>query len=432
MSTVAALVVLGVLLICIIRPPKGLPEIVFAGPAAAVVLAGGLEPWHAAWATARELAPTLVFVAGVFVLAEAADAAGVFERAGDWLSALGNRGDRVLVAAVALLAIAITTVFGLDATVVLFTPVVVRLAQGRRSADAALLATVFLANGASNFLPVANLTNLLVVQRTGLGYGPFFTHMVLPGVVAAAVITVVCVWLAKPRSVSPPHGQVPGSATAAARQGDHGLTLASGPSIGDRAPMWLTTAALVILVGVLAGFVFASAAHVAPAWVAVAGAAVLGGVVWRARRARPLRLVKSVSVGFLAFVLGLAIVVDAAARHHLGAWVRNAVPHGRSLVVMLAVASLAALLANVVNNLPATLLLLPVLGVAPTPVVLAALLGLNIGPNLTYTGSLATLLWRKVVRGYGCEPSPRRFFATAWTASLPALALAVVALWAVT
>ena len=41
MSTVAALLVLGVLLICIIRPPKGLPEIVFAGPAAT---ARSIEP----------------------------------------------------------------------------------------------------------------------------------------------------------------------------------------------------------------------------------------------------------------------------------------------------------------------------------------------------------------------------------------------------
>ena len=45
-----------------------------------------------------------------------------------------------------------------------------------------------------------------------------------------------------------------------------------------------------------------------------------------------------------------------------------------------------------------------------TALLLAMLLGVNVGPNLTYTGSLATLLWRRVVRAAGVEPSRRAFF----------------------
>jgi arsenical pump membrane protein len=70
------------------------------------------------------------------------------------------------------------------------------------------------------------------------------------------------------------------------------------------------------------------------------------------------------------------------------------VPETPSLVGLLAVAGVAAVLANLVNNLPATLLLLAALGPGPAPaIVLAVLLGVNIGPNPTYVGSLATLLW---------------------------------------
>jgi Arsenical pump membrane protein len=71
---------------------------------------------------------------------------------------------------------------------------------------------------------------------------------------------------------------------------------------------------------------------------------------------------------------------------------------GDGLPVLLAKAALAAVLSNVINNLPAVLVLLPLAAAAGAGPVLAVLLGVNIGPNLTYAGSLATLLWRRVMR----------------------------------
>ena len=60
--------------------------------------------------------------------------------------------------------------------------------------------------------------------------------------------------------------------------------------------------------------------------------------------------------------------------------------------------AVAALLSNVVNNLPAVLVLLPLVTASGPAAVLAVLIGVNVGPNLTYVGSLANLLWRGVVR----------------------------------
>ena len=74
------------------------------------------------------------------------------------------------------------------------------------------------------------------------------------------------------------------------------------------------------------------------------------------------------------------------------------VPDGQDLLALLAIAAVAALLSNVVNNLPAVLVLLPLVTAAGPAAVLAVLIGVNIGPNLTYVGSLANLLWRGVVR----------------------------------
>ena len=92
-------------------------------------------------------------------------------------------------------------------------------------------------------------------------------------------------------------------------------------------------------------------------------------------------------------------------------------------------AGVAAVLANVVNNLPATLVLVSVIPAGSTALLLAMLVGVNVGPNLTYTGSLATLLWRRVVRREGVEPPRRAFFRLAVLTTPAALVAATVALW---
>ena len=101
---------------------------------------------------------------------------------------------------------------------------------------------------------------------------------------------------------------------------------------------------------------------------------------------------------FLLFVLGLGIVVRAVVDNGLSGALRPLLPSGTSLPALLAVAALAAVLANLINNLPAVLVLLPLAAPSGAGAILAVLLGVNIGPNLTYTGSLATLLWRRILR----------------------------------
>jgi arsenical pump membrane protein len=89
------------------------------------------------------------------------------------------------------------------------------------------------------------------------------------------------------------------------------------------------------------------------------------------------------------------VIVATAASHGVETAARQALPDGGGLADLVAIAAVCALLANLVNNLPAILIALPALA-GPGPV-LAALIGVNIGPNLTYVGSLATLLWRRVL-----------------------------------
>ena len=116
---------------------------------------------------------------------------------------------------------------------------------------------------------------------------------------------------------------------------------------------------------------------------------------------RRARVVRATEPPFLVFVLGLAIVVRGGGRPRPAVGGRRPLPHGDGLPALLAIAAIAAVAANLLNNLPATLIVLPPSRppAAPGPV-LAMLIGVNVGPNLTYVGSLATLLWRRVLHAH--------------------------------
>jgi arsenical pump membrane protein len=134
-------------------------------------------------------------------------------------------------------------------------------------------------------------------------------------------------------------------------------------------------------------------------------------------------------VPFLTFVLCLGVVVDAVMVHGLDDAMRHVLPAGDSLAGLLGYAAVAAVLANIVNNLPAVLVLLPLVAASGPAAVLAVLIGVNIGPNLTYVGSLANLLWRGAVRQD--IPAGFREFTRIGLATTPAtLVVAVLGLWA--
>ncbi len=350
-----------------------------AVPAAAVAVATGvISPEHAL-AEAERLGPVVGFLAAVLVLAHFCDVEGLFTACGAWMARwAGGRPGRLLTA-VFVLASVITAVLSLDATVVLLTPVVLATAtrMGVRSRPH-LYACAHLSNTASLLLPVSNLTNLLAFTASGLSFTRFAALMTLPWLVAiGAEYLVFRRFFADDLAAPPPS---PEADTDAAEP--------------PRLPLF----ALVTVACTLAGFVVASAIGVDPAWAASAGALVLAVRALVRRGATPLTVVRAASPAFLAFVLALGVVVRAVVDNGLADALRHVLPGGSGLVALLALAALAAVLANLINNLPAVLVLLPLTAPLGPGAVLAVLLGVNIGPNLTYAGSLATLLWRRIVQ----------------------------------
>jgi arsenical pump membrane protein len=402
---VAALVVL--LAVAFVHPP-GWVEVLVGVLAVGVVLATGAVDPAGALDQVGLLLPVVAFLAAILVVAEVCAAEGVFAAVGSIVARASRRSPQRMLALTFLAAVLVTATLSLDATVVLLTPVVASAATSTLVSPRPMVyACARLANSASLLLPVSNLTNLLAL--------PSLPHLSFLGF----ALLMAPVWLA----------------VIAVEYVGHRLffrrDLARVPDRGGRTEdVPLPVVPLVLVAVMLVAFAALSPLGVEPAWVAGVAAVTLSGYAL-ARGRVDLRVVgRATHLSFATFVLCLGVVVVGLTDTFLGDLVGRVVPDGHGLDALLLVALVATVLANVVNNLPATLLLVPLvapLGVTP---VMAALIGLGVGSSLTYTGSLANLLWRRTVLRHGGEASARTFHLLSALVTLPAVVVAVTVLWA--
>jgi arsenical pump membrane protein len=353
-------------------------------------------------AVARVL-PVLIFFVAITVVAEIADAAGVFDVAGHWATRAGRHRTPVLWLLFALVAVGCTIVLSLDTTAVLLTPVGLAIAaQLNISPMPFALTTLWIANTASMLLPVSNLTNLLALhhfEQLGVGHSGYVRLAALPAV-AAVLGTVLVLYLLHRRAL-------------------RGRYLPDAPPDPHDLVLLRVAAGVCIAVGPL------FAVGLSPAWVASIAAVVLLGAAWSRNRDLVRRL--KVPWRMVLAVAALFVVIDAALQLGLQPVLASLAGEGTSPADLTRVAGAGALAANAVNNLPAYIALESVTSDAPARL-MALLIGVNVAPLVTPWASLATLLWAQRCRARGIQISMKSLAVQGLLCAVVSAGLALVTL----
>ncbi|RYZ12424.1 MAG: arsenic transporter [Comamonadaceae bacterium] len=368
----------------IILRPRGWPEAAWAVAGALLLVATGLLPLPSALHAVGRGLDVYLFLAGMMLVSELARREGLFEflAARAVRSARGSAGRLFLL--VYGIGVAVTVFMSNDATAVVLTPAVYAAARqaGARPLPY-LLACAFIANAASFVLPISNPANLVIFGEQMPPLASWLGQFTLASIASIAVTYAVLRW-----------SQRADLRTAIA----HDIaqpTLSPAGRLAGFGIAWLAAA----LLGASA-----IGAALGPVTLAVA-VLVVAAVAWQ-RKASPAGLLKDVSWSVLALVGGLFVIVQALEATGLVPLLADllrrasaAAPSGAAWGSGIGV----ALLCNLVNNLPAGLLAGSVVAAADAaPLVRAAVVvGIDLGPNLSVTGSLATLLWLVAIRREG-------------------------------
>ena len=393
LSTPVAFILCVAAIATLVFPPWNLPRWVGPLVAAVAALVLGIVTPAAAGRAVAPLLPPVGFIMAAVPLTVLLDQTGFFP----WL-ARRLTGGRSALGPFYVLTALVTTTLNLDVAVVLLTPLAVAVAKERRQDPLALaIQPVMLALLASSALPISNLTNLIAAARFGLSTWQVFSHLAPPSLVA-----VLAGWVLYQRRYPATDLAVTGSPKEA-QAATGGKAIALGGTVS--------------LLSAL-GFVFGSSIGIAP-WMVACGADIVLAV---ALRNFPL---SAIPFEIACIVGGLRILTSAATSHV--PWATVALPHHPSPLTLGAIVIGAALLANVVNNLPALLLLLPHTA-AQSWSLWGILYGLNAGPFLMTTGALSTILWLSTVRRLGIQFREREFFNLGIFVGIPAFICGGVAL----
>ena len=392
--------------------PKDWPESVWACLGAALLVLCRQLPPESAWRAIGKGTGVYLFLAGMMLLAELARREGVF----DWLAShavTASHGSRTrLFTLVYTIGVLVTVFLSNDATAVVLTPAVyAAVKKARTEALPHLLSCAFIANAASFVLPISNPANLVVYGKQLPPLIPWLKVFFIPSLVAIAVTYLSL------RSISNKALQGPMELgvviPALSTQGRHAAW-----GIGMAGAVLIAASALAMDLGL-------------PTLIA----AVLAVLIATRANVKSITAVgRSVSWSVLPLVAGLFVLVEALNSAGASSAITAAIRYCAAMAPLpgaLTASFGVALLSNLMNNLPSGLLTgsaVQGLHGLPDHIRHALLVGVDLGPNLSVTGSLATLLWLIALRREGERVGAGTFLKAGIVVMPPALLLATVAI----
>ncbi|MFT9058330.1 SLC13 family permease [Bifidobacterium aquikefiri] len=411
---VAGLSLLAMLAITVVSKSRWLEG------AAGIVCSALLLMIHAtnfsvAWLNIERLLPTVLFLGFCLSFAQLCEKEKLFEYLGDFIGRQSRGNSKVLFVLVFALSAVVTSVLSLDATVLLLTPIVLQAAS-RLGIDHRpfAYATGHLANTASMLLPISNLTNLLLIAYGNISFISFIRLSWLPWIVALAAEFLVLFIIF--------HKSLNSKRNISNRPQENPLATAHPPMF-----------AIAVVALTLIGFIVTGIVDIPPFWVAMSGCIILMLRRIRSKKSgisEELRVTwKAFNISFLIFVLSLSVVIAVLSSNGLNVLLLPLFHQPVSLDSLLLIAAVSVMASNVMNNLPAAMLLLP-LAASQSPIMaMAVLIGVNIGPNLTYVGSLANILWRRILLRRGNQVELLQFSWIGLITTFSCIISSILALW---
>jgi arsenical pump membrane protein len=377
----------------VIARPFKIPEYVWAVSGAVLLLILRLlTPAEGLAGVAKGL-DVYLFLTGMMLLAETARE----ERLFDWLAAHATRlskgSAQQLFLLIYLVGVVVTTFLSNDATAVVLTPAVASAVRAAKVKNPLpyLFICAFIANAASFVLPISNPANLVI-------YGAHMPPLLvwLPRYLLPAVVSIVATYFILLRTQRAELGQNIAKDIELPTLERGGQVALGG--IGVTAVALLVASALDSPLGLPT---------------AITGTLTAIIVLFTARKS-PVEIVKNVSWSVLPLVAGLFVLVEALNKTGVTRWLTtllNAGAEQSAAKTAWASGIGVALLCNVMNNLPAGLITGNVLQAAHVSETIksAMLIGIDLGPNLSVTGSLATILWLTALRRENIEVSAGQF-----------------------
>jgi arsenical pump membrane protein len=374
-------IIVAISIVLMLIRPRNIPEVYWIGAGVFLLLILRLVPLQLAGRAATKALDVCLFLIGMMLLSELAREHGVF----DWLSSVAVRSANGscsrLFALVYVVGTIVTMLMSNDATAVVLTPAILTAVRKSKVEPLPyLFVCAFIANAASFLLPISNPANLVVFNNQMPALGRWLLSFGVPSLFSIAATFILLRWLFRKDLDAPIEFEV----EAQPLRNDGKLVL-SGLAV--MIVVLLTASSLGKDLGL-------------PTCLA---ALVITAVVSIKERRNPLGLAREISWGTLALVVGLFVMVDAMesigamryTREWL-AWAETLGPIKGTFITGFAV----GVANNVVNNLPLGLMVGSTVQAAHAKglIVDAVLIGVDLGPNLSITGSLATILWLIALR----------------------------------